>query len=270
MNFIKKGNLRSERKHINKIIKEAKNKILNIKQEIVKLDENINFLNEQKSNTILKIPETFINDNKFLIKNNEKEIANNIQNELSSNNVSSFTYLISEETSLNVDDVFSEIIPQINDENDELSKYLSGKLDEKKNIQNKLIFMKKIKPYNYVILVILLIISIFSFIVIANNLHELHIKSFVFGCATGVLSILIHNVSSGKHNSLIDTFNDNLLSTIFNSTLVYDLVYMSITNELKFTYGFVEIPIIFILIFVGFVMLISLFKYKYLLKKSRG
>ena len=41
MNFIKKGNLRSERKHINKIIKEAKNKILNIKQEIVKLDENI-------------------------------------------------------------------------------------------------------------------------------------------------------------------------------------------------------------------------------------
>ena len=130
--------------------------------------------------------------------------------------------------------------------------------------------MKKIKPYNYVILVILLIISIFSFIVIANNLHELHIKSFVFGCATGVLSILIHNVSSGKHNSLIDTFNDNLLSTIFNSTLVYDLVYMSITNELKFTYGFVEIPIIFILIFVGFVMLISLFKYKYLLKKSRG
>ena len=101
-------------------------------------------------------------------------------------------------------------------------------------------------------------------------MHELHIKSFVFGCATGVLSILIHNVSSGKHNSLIDTFNDNLLSTIFNSTLVYDLVYMSITNELKFTYGFVEIPIIFILIFVGFVMLISLFKYKYLLKKSRG
>lgn len=270
MNFIKKGNLRSERKHINKIIKEAKNKILNIKQEIVKLDENIDFLNEQKSNTILKIPETFINDNKFLIENNEKEIANNIQNELSSNNISSFTYLISEETSLNVDDVFSKIIPQINDENDELSKYLSGKLNEKKNIQNKLIFMKKIKPYNYVILVILLIISIFSFIVIANNLYELNIKSFVFGCATGVLSILIHNVSSGKHNSLIDTFNDNLLSTIFNSTLVYDLVYMSITNELKFTYGFVEIPIIFILIFVGFVMLISLFKYKYLLKKSRG
>ena len=45
----------------------GKNKILNIKQEIVKLDENIDFLNEQKSNTILKIPETFINDNKFLI-----------------------------------------------------------------------------------------------------------------------------------------------------------------------------------------------------------
>ena len=166
--------------------------------------------------------------------------------------------------------MFSEIIPQINDENDELSKYLSGKLNEKKNTQNKLIFMKKIKPYNYVILAILLIISIFSIIVIANNLNELHIKSFVFGCATGVLNILIHNVSSGKHNSLIDTFNDNLLSTIFNSTLVYDLVYMSITNELKFTYGFVEIPIIFILIFIGFVMLISFFKYKYLLKKSRG
>lgn len=270
MNFIKKGNLITERKYLNKIIDEAKNKILRIKQEIVKLDENINFLNEQKANTVLKIPETFINENEMLVENNEKDIANKIQSELTFKNISSFTYLIDEETNLNVDEIFSNIMPQIKDENDELSKYLSGKLAEKKNIQNKFVFMKKIKPYNYVILMVFLLISIFSIIVIANNFYELNLKSFIFGCATGILSILIHNVSSGKHNSLIDTFNDNLSSTIFNSTLVYDLVYMSITSELKFTYGFIEIPIIFIFIFIGFVMLISLFKYKHLLQKTRG
>ncbi len=82
--------------------------------------------------------------------------------------------------------------------------------------------------------------------------------------------MLIYNIKTGKHSSLIDTFNDNLLLTIFNSTLVYDLIYTSITNELKFTYGFIEIPLIFVLMFMGFAGLISLLKYKNLMNKLRG
>lgn len=82
--------------------------------------------------------------------------------------------------------------------------------------------------------------------------------------------MLIYNVDTGKHASLSDTFNDNLLVTVFNSTIVYDLIYSKLNNGLSITYGFLQIPLTFILIFMGFVLLVSSIKYIYLLKKLRS
>ncbi len=130
--------------------------------------------------------------------------------------------------------------------------------------------MKKIKPINIITLVITLLISIFSIIVLINNFYELNLTAFVISIIIGGLSIIIYNIDTGKHASINDTFSDNLLSTVFNATLVYDLVYYKITNGLPIMYGFVQMPIIFILVFIGFVMLISLLKYRYLLKKLRS
>lgn len=270
MNFLGKKRLSSEKDYVTKVIDESKEKIEELKKEIKKINENINFLNDQKNTTLSKIPETFMGDIKDYISEDEKIIARRIKDELSNNNLPSFTFLVNEETTLNVDDIFSKIKTNSKkEEESELRKFLSDKLDEKKRSQNKLIVMRKIKPYNYFILGLLLFISICSTIVIINNFYEINLKAFIWACFVGIGSAFIHNVKGGKHDSLTDTFNDNLLSTIFNATLVYDLIYMSITSELKFTYGFLEMPIIFILMFIGLVMLVSFFKYRYLLKKLR-
>ncbi len=260
--------LKSEKDHAKKIIDEAMEKIESIKEDIEKNNETINFLLEQKSNTILKIPESFSEDIKDITNQNESEIAKDILNELSNNNISGFTYLIDENTNLSVDDVLLKIRPQVKEDGD-LTNFINNKSTEKKNSQNEFILMRKIKPYNYFIILIFLIISILSIIVIKNNFYELNFISFVFASITGVISTIIYNINTGKHSALIDTFNDNLTSCVFNATLVYDLIYMSITNELKLTYGFIEIPIIFILIFMGFVSVISLLKYKNLMKRLK-
>ena len=97
--------LKSEKDHAKKIIDEAMEKIESIKEDIEKNNETINFLLEQKSNTILKIPESFSEDIKDITNQNESEIAKDILNELSNNNISGFTYLIDENTNLSVDDV---------------------------------------------------------------------------------------------------------------------------------------------------------------------
>lgn len=260
--------LKSEKDHAKKIIDEAMEKIESIKEDIEKNNETINFLLEQKSNTILKIPESFSEDIKDITNQNESEIAKDILNELSNNNISGFTYLIDENTNLSVDDVLLKIRPQVKEDGN-LTNFINNKSTEKKNSQNEFILMRKIKPYNYFIILIFLIISILSIIVIKNNFYELNFISFVFASITGVISTIIYNINTGKHSALIDTFNDNLTSCVFNATLVYDLIYMSITNELKLTYGFIEIPIIFILIFMGFVSVISLLKYKNLMKRLK-
>ena len=245
-------------------------KIKEIKSEIEKLDENIEILITQKSDTMLKIPEVFLKSLEDITIQNENEVASKIALELNSNNISTFTYLINEETNLNIDDIMKKIKPKVKDENDELSRFISNKIIEKKNSQEEIIMMKKVKPASYFIIAVLLVISILSIIVIANNFYELNFVSFIVSSLAGIISMLIYNIKTGKHSSLLDTFNDNLLLTIFNSTLVYDLIYTSITNELKFTYGFIEIPLIFVLMFMGFTGLISLLKYKNLMNKLRG
>ena len=256
MNFFGKRKLNSEKEYLSIIIEEANKKIKEIKSEIEKLDENIEILITQKSDTMLKIPEVFLKSLEDITIQNENEVASKIALELNSNNISTFTYLINEETNLNIDDIMKKIKPKVKDENDELSRFIS----------NKII----VKPASYFIIAVLLVISILSIIVIANNFYELNFVSFIVSSLAGIISMLIYNIKTGKHSSLLDTFNDNLLLTIFNSTLVYDLIYTSITNELKFTYGFIEIPLIFVLMFMGFTGLISLLKYKNLMNKLRG
>lgn len=270
INFFGKRKLKSEKMYLSRIIDEANLKVSKIKKDILKLDENIEFLKAQKKETLLKIPETFLTDIKNIVENDEEEIAFRILSELTNNNISVFTLLINEETTLDIDDIILKIKPSIKDEDSELIKFISDKLTQKKSSQNEIVMMKQVKPFNYVIIGLLLLISIFSTAVLINNFYEINFVSFMYASITGIISMIIYNINTGKHGALIDTFNDNLLSTVFNSSLVYNLIYMSITKELKFTYGFIEMPIIFILIFIGFVALVSLLKYKNLMIRLRG
>lgn len=270
MNFLKSGKGISERKYLDKIVLDANEKINDLKKQIEKIDENLVFLREQKKGIISKIPETFTSQISFLIDDDETFTASKILENLSANNIAGFTYLIGENTNLEATDVLLKLKPSVKEEDSDLIKFINNKVLEKKNGQNEVLLMKKIKPYNYFVIGIFLIISILSIIVIAKNFYEINLTSFIIAVITGTISTLIYNIKTGKHNSLMDTFNDSLLLCVFNSSLVYDLVYMSITDELKFTYGFIEMPIIFILIFMGFVGVISLLKYKNLIIKLRG
>ncbi len=270
MNFFKRGKLISEKKYLEKIILDANIKTSDLKKEIDKIDENIEFLRNQKKSTISKIPESFTVQIEDLINDDEEFVASKILENLSSNNIAGFTYLIDENTNLKATDILLKLKPFVKEEDSDLIKFINNKLLEKKNGQNEVLLMRKVKLYNYIIIGILTIISIFSIIIILNNFYEINFISFVFAIITGVVSTFIYNIKTGKHNSLMDTFNDNLLSCVFNTSLVYNLVYMSITSELKFVYGFIEMPIIFTLIFMGLVGIISLLKYKNLILKLRG
>ena len=108
-----------------------------------------------------------------------------------------------------------------------------------------------------------------NFIVIKNNFYELNYKSFVIGYIVGIITCLLYNINNGKNNSYFDSFNDNLIASVFTSSLIYDLAYYSITKDLGVTYNLLEIPIIFLLLLVGYVSLVTLLKYKNLLNKLR-
>ena len=118
-------------------------------------------------------------------------------------------------------------------------------------------------------MLVLLVISILSFIIILNNFSLVNKTSFNIAVITGIISTLIYNTNTGKHSSYTDTLNDSLLLTIFNTTLVYNLVYSALVDTVSFNYGIIQMPIIFILIFIGFVALISLLKYNNLINKLR-
>lgn len=270
MNFFGKGKPKSEKERLSILVKEANAKIDELKVEINKLDESISFYTEQKNNNILKIPESFLTGIESYVNNDEESIASDILNELISNNISTFTYLINEYTSLTAEEVLLKIKPSIKDETSDLSKFIDGKLLERKNGQNEVILMKKVNPYSYVIIAFVSLISLFSIIVLLYNFYEINLTSFICAVVVGNLSIFIYNINTGKHGALTDTINDNLISCVFNATLVYDLVYTSITNELNFTYGFIQMPITFVLIFMGLASVVSLLKYNNLMTKLRG
>ena len=135
------------------------------------------------------------------------------------------------------------------------------------NDKNESLYMKKTTIKDKIVLFILALVSIISIYVIVKNFYELNFVSFVVSIIVGIVNVLLYNIKKCKHKNIYQTFSDVLLSTIFNSALIYDLVYECITNELKITYGIIEIPIIFLFIFSGYVMLISMIKYNKLYKK---
>lgn len=269
VNFFSKGKIRSERKRFNQIISKAHEKVLEIKKEIQKLDDNIAFLNEQKSGVILKIPESFMVQIKDLMDGNERETAVSLLSSLLNNNVSAFSLALDEETSLDADTLIKNIKTNFKSGDDELSKFINERVTEKKKKQNEVIYMKKVSLFNIIMVIISVVVSVLTAVVVATNFYDLNFQSFIMAVVTGVVSIIIYNINTGKHASVKDTVSDNLISCIFNATLVYDLVYAAITSELKLTYGLIQMPIIFSLIFVGPVGVVSLIKYKHLQKKLR-
>lgn len=269
MNFFKKGKYRLQKDIYQKIIDDSNEKIFNIKQKIKELEESIAFLKEQKTTSKIKIPELFLNDINDLITNDEKQQADKIYDSFVLGDVVKFSFLLENNTNLNVDEV-TDLLKEINDKDDELSKYVNGKIKEKKSNQNEALLMKKVSKFNIFALVITLIISIFSIIVLVNNFQEINFWAFIISIIVGIISMFIYNINTGKHAKFTDTFNDNLISTIFNSTMVYDLIYFKITGGLVLSYGFLKIPIILIFVLIGFVMLVSLIKYEHLVKKLRS
>lgn len=269
MNFFDNGKYKLEKESYQKINKDASKRVINLKKEIKDAEENLLFLREQKNSSVTKIPELFLPDINELIINDEKKIADKISSAFVGGDFVKFSFLLENNTNLNTNEITNHIKNELNKE-DELSKYVNNKISEKKNNQSEALLMKKIGKHNLIALLITLFISISSMVILINNFYEMNFTSFIFSVIVGFISMFIYNVNTGKHSNFTDTFNDNLLSTVFNSTMVYDLIYYKVTNGLSITYGFLQVPITFTLILMGFVMLISLIKYEYLLKKLRS
>lgn len=266
MNFLKQEVLLSEKVLYKRNVKRLSDKISDLKKEIENKDKSINSFMNNKNDNILRIPSDFIEDIDYLVENNEERIATDIVDNIS--NVAAFTYLLSEHTNLSSDEIF-KIIDEEKKDNFFLFDLINSKKENKKNNQNELLIIKQIKSNSYLLPVIFIVISTLSAIIIFKNLQDLEIKSFMIAIIIGIISTLIYNIKDGKHNTYIDTINDSMILTVFTSSLVYDLVYYSVTNTLKFTYAFIKIPIIFGLLFIGFVSVISLLKYKNLFNKLR-
>lgn len=264
MNFFNKGKYKIEKQTFKKMFNSSEEKIKNIKQEINKLDDSINFLKEQKLSSIGKLPELFKTDIKSVLEDNEKIIADKINDTLSMNDIVKFTLELEENTNLKADEVINKITLEYKDE---LLSYINNKVLEKKDNQSNVLLMKKVKPFNIFVLIFTLFISISSFVIIINNFYELNKLAFVVSILVGFLSMIIYNIDTGKHSSLSDTYYDNLINTIFNASLIYDLIYAKITNGISTIYAFLQIPLTLLLIFIGFVQIISFFKYVHLYKK---
>ena len=240
-----------------------------LKGENAKYDGGIDFLNEQKSSSINKLPYTFIEDLDDIINNDEKVIADGLIDLFLENDIVKFNLALESKTNLKSSDIIEKLEKSLKNDDEEVFGYINNKIIEKKNKQDEALLMKKIKTSDIIISIILLIVSIFSLSIIINNFYELNIYSFIFGLIVGVLSILFYNIDTGKHNCLSDTFIDNIIGTIFNSSLIYILIYDTRVSDISFVYGFMQIPITFCLIFVGFSYFISLLKYNNLFKKLR-
>ena len=267
MNFLKKGKKRSEKIKINNLIDLANKRVSTLREQIKKTDETLEFLYDQKRSIILKIPASFADNIKEEISNNEKEEGSSIFSILLENDAFSFTNELNKKTNIDANDIEKVIKEHVKREDDELSLFINSKLAERKNKQNELVYTKKISIYNIILTIILLIVSVFCIINLAKNFYEVNYDSFVLAFIVGIISMLIYNIDSGKHKSFLDASFDNLLSCVFKTSLAYNLVYFELSNELKLTYGFIQMPLIFALILIGFVLLVTLFKYNYYLKR---
>ena len=268
MNFLKKEKLLSEKIIFKKNVIKSYTKIKELKKEIENKKMSIESFKLKKKDNILKIPKDFNNNITDIIADNEEKIAENIISNLNSNNIAAFTYLVSKNTNLKSDEVLKTLDKE-KEGTSTLNELINNKKENKKSNQNEILVIKQIKPHHCILMLVLLIISILSLIIILNNFSLINKTSFNIAIITGVISTLIYNINTGKHSSYTDTLNDSLILTIFNTTLVYDLVYSALVDTVSFTYGIIQMPIIFILIFIGFVSLISLLKYNNLINKLR-
>lgn len=253
----------------NNIIKSCKIKKEELEEEIKKVSETIEFNKNKKLGSISRMPEKFKDSLEYLYNNDEEKLANEINNLYISEKNDKFKEKLEENTNASYEEIISKIEDFSKEYDNKTNLFIESAINKKKSNNAKFIVMKQIKTWNVVLVIILLILSILSFIVLINNFYDMNLKSFIVSVIIGLISMLSYNINRGKSGNIIDTFNDNLLSTIFNASLTYNLIYSSITNDLNFVYCFIEVPIIFILIFIGFVMLISFVKYVNLLRKLR-
>lgn len=253
----------------NDIVKNSKENLSMLKEDIKKNEDMILFYENQKASSISKIPESFKEDILYLASDNEDKETDIIMDSLSKLDIVKFSYLLENKSSLNTEEINLKI-NSLKDISDKLTLYVNDKQLKKKNNINEALLMKDIKPINIVSLIITLLISITSSIVIFTNFFEVNTRALLISLLIGIITSLIYNVDTGKHKSLSEMFNDNLLSTIFNATIMYDLIYYKLTKELSIVYGFFQIPITLCLILIGYVMFISLLKYKHLLKSLRS
>lgn len=268
------SNLISKRKNnknneFNDIVKVSKENLYMLKEDIKKNEDMILFYEDQKANIISKIPESFKDDILYLTADNEYKEADTIIDSLSRLDVVKFSYLLENKSNLSTEEINLKI-NSLKDISDKLALYVNDKQIKKKSNINEALLMKDIKPINIISLIITLLISVTSSIVIFTNFFEVNIKALLISLLIGIITSIIYNVDTGKHKSINEMFNDNLLSTIFNATITYDLIYYKLTNGLSITYGFLQIPITLCLILIGYVMFISLLKYKHLLRNLRS
>lgn len=253
----------------NDIVKNSKENLSMLKEDIKKNEDMILFYENQKASSISKIPESFKEDILYLASDNEDKETDIIMDSLSKLDIVKFSYLLENKSTLSTEEINLKI-NSLKDISDKLTLYVNDKQLKKKNNINEALLMKDIKPINIVSLIITLLISITSSIVIFTNFFEVNTRALLISLLIGIITSLIYNVDTGKHKSLSEMFNDNLLSTIFNATIMYDLIYYKLTKELAIVYGFFQIPITLCLILIGYVMFISLLKYKHLLKSLRS
>jgi len=233
---------------------DIKAKIEDINKEIKKIDEQLNFLYKQKSRTIINIPESFKEYIYKYIENDEINYANDLKELYIQNNMIYLNSALEENTNLTVD-VLTNKLEILNDIN-----YTSVN-------KNESLYMKKLNSKNTLVLIIILLFSLLCIYVLIKNFYELNFIAFIIAIIIGIINVFLYNIKRCKHANIYQTFSDVLISTVFNCSLIYDLIYGYITNNLKLTYGLFQIPIIFLFISSGFVMLVCIYKYKKLYKK---
>ena len=252
-----------KRKFINKI--KNKEKLLEDKNELedeaLKCNSDIKFNEELINENLSKIPSCFTNYVLSMFEEDSK-IINNIILSIKDNDIVTFNYLIDKYTDLKKDEA-SYYSSLLKEEDTELYKYIT----KNNKILNTSLNMKKIKLYNYILLSLFIILSIFCSIILHYNFYEINNIAFIISIIVGTLTIIVYDISYKSH-TLTDAVNDTLLTTIFNSVLVYNLIYMSITKEFNISYGFIEIPIIFLLVLIGPTYLVVMIKYLIMCKKS--
>ena len=229
---------------------------LNLKIEIKKTDDSIFFHTNEKITSLSKIPESFKENLTDLINDNEEDKAKLIFDSFCENNYVILSALLDEYTNLKIEDI-----------NNAISNYLRS--DIKLNNKSNILYIKKIKPFNYVLMILLIIISIISVFLMIKNNYLYHIKPLVSAILLGLLKTIIYSDYIEEKISIMKIFFKITKTSLFSSSLIYDIIYMSNVNNGNTKYMLLVIPFTFLFLFSGFNMIISYMKYNKLLKKIR-